>query len=163
MWRAKCVSAELRSARLEREDALRTLRTVVMLGVLLAASAVCAEELTASASPPTESRSAVAAIDRRVAVLAKALDLDTRQRAELWKILEDQRIAVKRIWSDPALSAAERVPATRALEGRTANQIRSILNDEQKKHFNPPKPQGAQAEAPDVGAWMERQAAHGGG
>ena len=90
-------------------------------------------------------------------VLAKALDLDARQQGELGKILESQRQAVTKIWSDPALLSAERVPATRAVEDRTAEQIRAILNDEQKKRYNPPKPQGVQGPPPNVEAWMERQ------
>jgi hypothetical protein len=159
MWRAKCISMEWRSEQ-ARERRHSTVRTVVVLCAFCAAGAVCADESPAPVppAPRAESRSAVAAIDRRVTVLAKALDLDTRQRAELWKILEDQRIAVKRIWSDPATSAAERVPATRALEDRTANQIRSILTGEQKKHYNPPKPQGVEPPSPDVEAWMQKQA-----
>ncbi len=99
-------------------------------------------------------------MDHRVKVLVKALDLDSRQQAELWKILESQRQAVTKIWSDPALLAAERAPATRAVEDRTAEEIRAILNDEQKKRYNPPKPQGAQVPPPNVEAWMERQALH---
>jgi hypothetical protein len=97
-------------------------------------------------------------LDHRLKVLAKALDLDARQEAELRRILESQRQAVTKIWSDPALLSAERVPATRAAEERTAEQIRAILNDEQKKRYNPPKPQGAEAPPPNVEAWMERQA-----
>jgi hypothetical protein len=99
-------------------------------------------------------------LDHRLKVLTKALNLDARQQAELRKILESQRQAVTKIWSDPALLSAERVPATRAAEERTAEQIRAILNDEQKNRYNPPKPQGAQAAPPNVEAWMERQALH---
>jgi hypothetical protein len=99
-------------------------------------------------------------LDHRLKVLAKALDLDAAQRAELREILEDQRQAVTKIWSDPALLSAERVPATRAVEERTAERIRAILNDEQKKRYNPPKPQGTRAPPANVEAWMERQALH---
>ena len=99
-------------------------------------------------------------LDHRLKVLAKALDLDAHQRDELREILESQRQAVAKIWSDPALLSAERVPATRAVEERTAEQIRAILNDEQKKLYNPPKPQGTQTPPPNVEAWMERQALH---
>jgi hypothetical protein len=93
-------------------------------------------------------------LDHRVAVLSKALDLDARQQRELWKIFASQREAVKKIWSDPALLAAERVPATRAAEERTADAIRAILTDEQKKKYNPPRP-APPSGRPDVGAWMD--------
>lgn len=99
-------------------------------------------------------------LDHRLKVLSKALDLDADQRAELREILEDQRQAVTKIWSNPALLSAERVPATRAVEERTAERIRAILNEEQKKRYNPPKPQGTQAPPADVEAWMQRQALH---
>ena len=94
-------------------------------------------------------------LEHRVKVLSKALDLDAQQQAELRKIFESQRAAVTKIWTDPALIYAERVPAIRALEDRTANAIRSILNDAQKKRYNPPKPQAAPSAPPDVAAWME--------
>ena len=98
-------------------------------------------------------------LEHRVAVLSKALDLDARQRTELAKILASQREAVRRVWSDPALLAPEKIPATRAVEDRTADAIRSILTDEQKKKYNPPRPPAAPTPSsgpPDVGAWMEK-------
>jgi hypothetical protein len=97
-------------------------------------------------------------LQHRVDVLSKALQLDARQRTELLTILEGQRQAVGKIWSDPALLPAERTPATRALQERTADQIRSILSEEQRKRYNPPKPQGAAPPSPDVDAWMQKQA-----
>jgi hypothetical protein len=89
-------------------------------------------------------------------MLTKALDLDARQQAELQGIFADQREAVRKIWNDRSLLPAERVPATRAAEDRTADQIRSILNDVQKKKYNPPKPPPApDARPPDVSARMD--------
>jgi hypothetical protein len=118
-------------------------------------------QVPAQPSPrPPSHPTAGGTLDHRVKVLAKALDLDAHQRDELREILEDRRQAVMKIWSDPALLSAERVPATRAVEERTAERIRAILNDEQKKRYNPPKPQGTQAPPANVEAWMERQALH---
>jgi hypothetical protein len=42
-------------------------------------------------------------------------------------------------------------------EERTANQIRAVLSDEQKKLYNPPKPQGAETPPPNVEEWMRKQ------
>jgi hypothetical protein len=109
-------------------------------------------------APPRPAANARTArnLDHRVNVLSKALDLDAAQRAELSKIFASQREAVKKIWSDPTLLAAERAPATRAAEDRTADQIRAILTDEQKKKYNPPKPPTApDKKPPDVSAWMD--------
>jgi hypothetical protein len=97
-------------------------------------------------------------MQHRVDVLAQALQLDARQRTSLLTILEDQRQAVTKIWSDPALLPSERAPATRAVEERTADQIRGLLSEEQKKLYNPPKPQGTEPLPPDVEGWMQKQA-----
>jgi hypothetical protein len=114
-----------------------------------------------SAAPAPRSTARVrtgGSLQHRVDVLSKALQLDARQRTELLTILEGQRQAVGKIWSDPALLPAERTPATRALQERTADQIRSILSEEQRQRYNPPKPQGAAPPSPDVDAWMQKQA-----
>ncbi len=97
-------------------------------------------------------------IDHRVEVLTKALDLQPSQQENLRKIFADQRDAVRKIWSDPRLLPAERAPATRAVEDRTSDEIRAMLNDEQRKKYNPPKPAakpGSPADAPNVAKWME--------
>jgi phosphatidylethanolamine-binding protein (PEBP) family uncharacterized protein len=36
--------------------------------------------------------------------------------------------------------AAYRVSATQGISDKTADEIRSLLNDEQRKKYNPPKP-----------------------
>ncbi|MHB8726443.1 MAG: hypothetical protein ACYC9Z_13915 [Casimicrobiaceae bacterium] len=108
-----------------------------------------------AAPHPAPARSREGGLERRVKALATALDLDARQQAELRKILLLQQSAVRKIWSDGALTAAEKVPATRAVEDRSADQIRAILNEDQKRRYNPPRPQGAQSPPPDVGAWMD--------
>jgi hypothetical protein len=126
-----------------------------------AATAAAPAQVSAQASPrPPSHPTAGGTLDHRVNVLARALDLDAGQRAELREILGDQRQAVIKIWSDPVLLSAERVPATRAVEERTAERIRAILNDEQKKRYNPPKPKGTEAPPANVEAWMERQTLH---
>jgi hypothetical protein len=142
---------------------------VLGICVFVASDAAVADDAAATPSAPAEHSvqprprlhpPVGGTLDHRVKVLAKALDLDPRQQAELWKILDSQRQAVAKIWSDPTLLSAERVPATRAAEDRTAEQIRSILNEEQKKRYNPPAPRSAQASPPNVSAWIERQALH---
>jgi hypothetical protein len=95
-------------------------------------------------------------LQHRVDVLSTALQLDARQRALLVSILASQRQAVSKIWSDPALLPAERTPATRAVEERTADQIRAILSEEQRRRYNPAKPQGAAPPLPNVEDWMQK-------
>ncbi|MCX7056776.1 MAG: hypothetical protein NTZ79_06180 [Proteobacteria bacterium] len=96
-------------------------------------------------------------LEHRLAVLAKALELDAAQREKLHKILVDQRDAVQKVWHDPKLLPAERAPATRALTERTGDQIRAILTAEQQAKYNPPKPPAPPAPdsgPPDVERWM---------
>jgi hypothetical protein len=138
-----------------------------------ASSAVAAADQSADSAPPSDMAAAPSSgkpvrgsgqvrvggsLQHRAGVLAKALQLDARQRTELIAILERQRQAVGKIWSDPSLLPAERTPATRALQERTANEIRAILSEEQKKRYNPPKPQGVEPPSPDVEGWMQKQA-----
>jgi len=116
---------------------------------------------TSSAKPALRTPAHVRAggsLQHRVDVLGKALQLDARQRTELAAILESQRQAVTKIWSDPAMLPAERTPATRALQLRTADQIRAMLSEEQRKRYNPPNPQGAAPPSPNVEDWMQKQA-----
>jgi hypothetical protein len=113
---------------------------------------------TATVAPRPAARvRAGGSLQHRVDVLSTALQLDARQRALLRSILASQRQAVSRIWSDPALLPAERTPATRAVEERTADQIRAILSEEQRARYNPPKPQGAEPPSPNVEDWMRKQ------
>lgn len=90
----------------------------------------------AAPARPATNRAPGARLEERVKVFAKALDLDPWQQSQLRKILLAQRDAVRKIWSDGALSPAERVPATQAANRQTGDEIRAILNDEQKKKYN---------------------------
>ncbi len=94
------------------------------------------------------------ALDRRVRLLAKALDLSARQQRELRGILEAQRDAVQKVWSDSSLLPAERAPATHEIGERTADRIRAMLTEEQRKLYNPPRPSTPHETPPDVSKWM---------
>jgi hypothetical protein len=88
--------------------------------------------------------------------LTKELDLDARQRAEVTVILEAQRAEVAKAWSDPSVAAAVRIGATQAIGEKTADRIRAILNDEQRKKYIQPRRHEAPVGAPggDVQKWM---------
>jgi hypothetical protein len=133
----------------------------IALFAAASANATNADTETARSAPAPHLPARVRAggsLQHRVDVLAKALQLDARQRTELLTILESQRQAVGKIWNDPALLPAERTPATRALQLRTADQIRAILSKEQRNRYNPPNPQGAAPPSPNVADWMQKQA-----
>jgi hypothetical protein len=93
-----------------------------------------------AADPHPVHRGHTGTLEDRVETLSKALALDASQQAQLMKILTQQRETVRKIWSGTVLSPAERTPATMAANERTADEIRSVLNEEQKRKYNPPKP-----------------------
>lgn len=96
-------------------------------------------------------------LEDRVRTLSKALDLDATQQSELRKVLEDQREQVGRIWSDASVPAAYRVSATQAISDKTADRIRALLNEEQRKKYKTARQHGAAADSakPNVEAWMD--------
>jgi len=74
-------------------------------------------------------------------------------------VLEGQREQVRKVWSDASVPAAYRVSAIHAISDKTADQIRALLSEEQKKHYNPPKPPREAATGssrPSVEAWMNQ-------
>lgn len=100
----------------------------------------------------------MAGLDERMRLLTAELKLDARQQLALRRVLEGRRDAIRRIWADGTVPAAERGPATRAVEDRTADQIRALLTDEQRKRYKParpPPPPAPETGAPDVGKWMD--------
>jgi hypothetical protein len=116
-----CVPMCLPSARAASDDAL-------------------AADQKSAVVPSATHRARSGTLEDRVETFSKAFALDAAQRAQLRKILLQQRDAVRNIWRDRSLSPIERVPATLAANERIGDEIRSILNDEQKRQYNPPKP-----------------------
>jgi hypothetical protein len=95
-------------------------------------------------------------LEDRVKTLSRVLDLDAQQQLELSKVLEGQREQVNKVWNDPSLPASYRVVATQAISDKTADQIRALLNEEQRKKYKPPRQHdSADASArPNVEDWM---------
>jgi len=99
-----------------------------------------------------------AGLEGRVKTLSKALDLDARQQSELRKVLEKQREQVRRVWADNSVPSAYRIAETRVIGDRAADEIRSLLNEEQRKKYKPPKPghDATRTAKPNVEDWMNR-------
>lgn len=79
-------------------------------------------------------------LEDRVNMLTQALGLDVKQQSELRKVLEGQREQIRRVWDDASAPAAYRVIATQSISDKTADQIRALLNEEQRKKYKPPRP-----------------------
>jgi periplasmic protein CpxP/Spy len=96
-------------------------------------------------------------IDDRVNGLAKALDLNETQQSEIKTVLEHQQMQARKIQLDPNLAGADRNDRFRALQEDTVLRIRALLNDEQKKKYDPLN-HGTQPTGPPgnyVDQWMK--------
>ena len=74
-------------------------------------------------------------IDDQVKSFARNLDLNEAQQSAVKRILEQRQQETLRI--QRATTPIDRIDAFRALQIRTAAQIRAVLNDEQKTKYNP--------------------------
>jgi hypothetical protein len=113
---------------------------ILSLGLVIGFYQLATAAEPAAPAPPAARQLGAGTLEDRVTVFSRSLNLDPGQQASLRRILIEQRDTVRRIWSNKAMLPAERAPATRAANERTGDQIRAMLNDEQKKNYNPPKP-----------------------
>ena len=140
-------------------------RPMQLVLALTSACLISAHAATAGGEPASESVHRQAArhhggsgLDDRVRALSIALDLDAKQQSELKKVIEGQREQVRKVWNESSVPAAYRVSATQAISDQTADQIRALLNEEQRKKYNPPKLPHEAADgsaSPSVESWMK--------
>jgi hypothetical protein len=99
-------------------------------------------------------------IDDQVKGLARNLGLNDAQQSAVKKILEQRQQATLRIRRES--SGSDRISRFRALQVRTAAQIRAVLNDEQKKKYNPlgQRPPQQTSPQPSVEDWIKATTAH---
>ena len=90
-----------------------------------------------SGAPVVAQRGRRPTIDDRVKVFAKNLDLNEAQQAAVKKILVQRQQETLRIRQDPSISGSARIERFRALQDNTVERIRAVLNDEQKKKYDP--------------------------
>jgi small-conductance mechanosensitive channel len=93
----------------------------------------------------------------RIATYTRELNLDAKQQSQLRALLLQQREQVLRVWNDTSIPAVQRVHATRAISEATADGIRAMLTEEQRKKYNPPRPardSTAQPGAPSAADWI---------
>lgn len=137
-------------------------QATLALAALVPLSSLAETETETEAPPVDQPRNThvhrAGTLEGRVAILTRALDLDAPQQLELRKVLEDQRARVGKIWDRTSVPAALRVSETEALSDQIADRIRALLNEEQRKKYNPPKqrPPTEGSPKPDVSAWMNQ-------
>jgi hypothetical protein len=88
-------------------------------------------------APAVAQRGHIPTIDDRVRVLARSLDLNEAQRVAVKKILEQRQQETLRIRQDTSISGGARIERFRALQDNTVERIRAVLNEEQKKKYDP--------------------------
>jgi hypothetical protein len=76
-------------------------------------------------------------LDDRVKELAKNLDLNEAQQSAVKKILEQRQQETLRMRLDPTITGSVGIDRFRALQEKTVEQIRAVLNEEQKKKYDP--------------------------
>lgn len=76
-------------------------------------------------------------LDDRVKSFAKALDLSDTQQLAVKRILEQREAETLRLRLDGSISGEQRIDRWRALQDETVVRIRAVLNDEQKKKYDP--------------------------
>jgi hypothetical protein len=90
---------------------------------------------------------ATSALDRRIALLARELDLDPTQQLKVRSLLEGQREQIVRIWQDESVPGALRVARTQAISVRTEDGIRAVLTDAQRQKYFKPRVDRAPADS----------------
>jgi hypothetical protein len=90
------------------------------------------------------------------AALAKHLNLDANQLAQVRRLLAIQKVQIRKVWSDPSIDPDDRVGAVKAINAKTIGQIRALLTEEQKQKYFQPLPAGSlPAEGgPGVADWL---------
>jgi hypothetical protein len=139
---------------------------VVALGTFVLVAAVVAVcQVSGSGDMKAQSRAAFSrhmiTIDDQVKRFAESLNLSETQRSEVRRILEFRQAQTRRIRFDESLSGAERISRLRGLQDSTVARIRAVLNDEQKKKYDPLLVRKVQNESPpaSVEDWMKAAAA----
>jgi hypothetical protein len=86
---------------------------------------------------PAHSTHRRATLDDRVQAFAKALDLTQPQQVAVKRILQQRQAEILRLRQDGSISGEERIGRLRALQDQTVLRIRAVLNDDQKKKYDP--------------------------
>jgi hypothetical protein len=111
----------------------------LLLNVSLVSSALAQTTAVAPATPapPTHSSPKRPSLDERVKKLAAALNLDEAQQVAVKRILEQRQQETLRLRHDTSITGSTRIERLRALQDQTVLRIRLVLNDEQKKKYDP--------------------------
>lgn len=96
-------------------------------------------------------------LEVRVKLLTEKLDLDPKQQVEVKRLLERERQQILQVRTNTNRSAVDRALAIQAIGDKTSDQVRAMLNEEQKKKYPAARPPRDAKIAPqaDVEHWMQ--------
>ena len=120
----------------------RALSGLILLSPMLVSAAPDAAGEPGAAAPAPRAHHAHTrpSLDERVRQFGQGLGLSEDQRAAVKKILEKRQRDTLRLRVDPSLSGAARIERFRGLQVSTVEEIRAVLNEEQRKKYNPLAP-----------------------
>jgi hypothetical protein len=131
---------------------------IAVVCLLAGAASLCAAD---TGKPETGRAQPIAQMPRTAvrdpaAELARHLNLDANQLAQVRRVLAIQRAQIRKVWSDPSIDADDRVGAVKAIQAKTIAQIRALLTEEQKQKYFQPLPAGSlpAERGPGVEDWM---------
>ena len=157
-----CLDRSAFGTRLRSRMGLRFLLPALGLAFLLSAPALSQALAPEAASPEQHAphRYRKVTLDDQVKGLAKSLDLNEAQQAAVKRILEQRQQEILHITH--AFSGSDRLSQLRALQVRTVEQIRTVLNDEQKKKYDPlgQRPPQQTSPQPSVEDWLKATTLH---
>ena len=114
--------------------------SLLTLGVpfILLPTSVCAQAAKVENPEPQKLRHyKTSSIDSRVNTFAKNLELTETQKSAVKRILEERQQQSFRIRQDSSISGADRIDKFRLLQVSTVARIRAVLNEEQRKKYEP--------------------------
>jgi len=108
----------------------------LQIGLSSSTSLSFAQSNTPTTAPTHVSRNHPT-VDDRVKVLARSLELNESQQSAVKNILERRQRETMRLRRDPTITGSARIEQFRMLQDRTAEEIRAVLNEEQRKKYDP--------------------------
>jgi hypothetical protein len=144
----------------KRPAPLKCLRGLAMGLALIVAFVSGAQQPEAagpSIPPPPHHGHRRVTPEDRIKVLARNLNLDQTQQSAVLRILQQRMEETLRIRRDTSISGSDRIEQFRALQDKTVMQVRSVLNEEQKKKYDPLMVRniGPAADQKSVEDWLE--------
>ena len=111
---------------------------LVLVSMILPPGAPVAAQVAGATNPAGQNRThRRPSIDDRIKILAKNLDLNEAQQSAVKRILEQRQQETLLLRLDPSITGNARIERFRALQDIAVERIRAVLNEEQRKKYDP--------------------------